>query len=671
MNCAVHIMRNLQIRCLILFALLLTISGNVFSTGSGRCAASSLREPRTHFRTISGYILTQQNERLPGVTVIVRGSFLDMRTISDPEGYFHLEVPVGSVTIRLEAKNIQALEKAIGRDEPSENLEFKVNVVIALIQESVVIQDTTLNPTIDQRNDTIYQNTLFERDDQLVEGLNAGINAGQHEGGGKSLEIRRFGYNLDHGGVNGGLKVLVDDVQQNQGSQGHGQGYLGQLKSLTPELIDDVSILNGPFSAHYGDFSGLGVVHIHLKESLPDQLTLRLQGGSFNSKRMFVAYSPAVKQVDSFFAYEGAYTDGPFLNPGRYRRDNFTSNYTRRLDSQQSISFKLNVGRNDFFSSGQIPLAEVNAGTLDRFGFIDPFNGGRARTGIFGTYYKKEMASGGLLKVDGFFGRSLFDLFSNFTFFLNDPLFGDEIQQHDSRFQEGINLQFIKPHKLFRKQALLTVGGNLHANQIQIGLLPSVERNPNRLALNQAAGIDNPGVLQANAHANVTNVAGYAQEAIDLLNGRLHLEGGLRWDYFRFSVRNGVNQTPTTHQLFAGVQSAIRFQPKASAAYTVSDRMPLTLYVNYGRGINSQDARGVVQQPDSPKIATTDFYQASIAYNKRRFSVSSAYFLIDHSNEQVYIPDDGTFEFKGPSRATGYEVKASARLTRYVSINGV
>ncbi len=644
-----------------LLALLLTTS-----TGS----AAPLPESHTHFRIVSGYTLTQQNERLPGVTVIVRGFAWDARTISDGEGYFRLEVPVGSLTIRLEGKNIQPLEKAIARSESSENLEFKVNVVIAPLQESVVIQDTTLNPTIDQRNDTIYKNTLFERDDQLVEGLNAGINAGQHEGGGKSLEIRRFGFNLDHGGVNGGLKVLVDDVQQNQGSQGHGQGYLGQLKSLTPELIDDVSILNGPFSAHYGDFSGLGVVHIHLKESLPDQLTLRLQGGSFNSKRVFVAYSPAIEQVDSFFAYEGAYTDGPFLNPGRYRRDNFTGNYTRHLDAQQSISFKLNVGRNDFFSSGQIPLDEVNAGTLDRFGFIDPSSGGRARTGTISAYYKNELASGGVLKVDGFFARSLFDLFSNFTFFLNDPLFGDEIQQHDSRLQEGINAQFLKPHKLFRKQALLTVGGNLHANQIQIGLFPSIERNPNRLALNQSAGIDNRGVLQTNAHANVTNFAGYAQEALDLVNGRLHLEAGLRWDYFRFSVRDGVNETPTTQELFGGVQGAHRFQPKASVAYTVSDRMPLTLYANYGRGINSQDARGVVQQSDSPKVATTDFYQASVAYNKRRFSISTGYFLIDHSNEQVYIPDDGTFEFKGASRATGYEVKGSTRLTRFVSLNG-
>ncbi len=218
-------MQKLRVHFLILFALAFIHSGNCFLTGSSICTAAPLRETPPHFRTVSGYILTQQNERLAGVTVIVRGSFWDARTISDREGYFHIQVPIGALT-RFEGKNVQPLEKTIARNEPSENLEIKVYVVIAAIQGSVVIQDTTLNPTIDQRNDTIYKNALFERDDQLSEGLNAGINAGQHEGGGKSLEIRRFGHNLDHGGVNGGLKVMVDDVQQNQGSQGHGQGYL-------------------------------------------------------------------------------------------------------------------------------------------------------------------------------------------------------------------------------------------------------------------------------------------------------------------------------------------------------------------------------------------------------------------------------------------------------------
>src|SRR3982751_1151147 len=178
---------------------------------------------------------------------------------------------------------------------------------------SIVITAQPVQPEIDHKNSEVFSRTLFSRDDQVFHVLDAGINAGQHEGGGKSVEIRRFGFNLDHGGVSGGLKVLVDDVQQNQTTQGHGQGYLGSLKNITPELIQEVNLINGPFSAEYGDFSGLGVVHIRLRESLPDVLTARIQGGSFGTKRGFLAISPELKEGETFFAYEGSKTDGPFL----------------------------------------------------------------------------------------------------------------------------------------------------------------------------------------------------------------------------------------------------------------------------------------------------------------------------------------------------------------------
>jgi outer membrane receptor protein involved in Fe transport len=96
----------------------------------------------------------------------------------------------------------------------------------------------------------------------------------------------------------------------------------------------------------------------------------------------------------------------------------------------------------------------------------------------------------------------------------------------------------------------------------------------------------------------------------------------------------------------------------------------LNIHLNYGRGINSVDARGVVQRPNQTRLATTDFYQAGISSNWRRVSFSTDAFLIDHSNEQVYVPDDGSFELKGPSRAYGYEAKASVELNRYLSLNG-
>jgi outer membrane receptor protein involved in Fe transport len=601
-------------------------------------------------RPLSGVVVTQQNESVSGAVVIVQSSSGEQRLETDADGAFRCNVPAGAVRLRVEGKQILALEKNLGPDEPTEGIQITIDLIAPNLRESMVIRTGPVDPIIDRRNDAVYKNSLFLRDDQVFHTLDAGISAGQHEGGGKSLEIRRFGFNLDHGGVSGGLKVLVDGVGQNQATQGHGQGYLGQLKSLTPELVESVDVLNGPFSAEYGDFSGLGVVHIRLRETLPHKLTFRVQGGSFDSYRTFLGYSPQLKSDLAFVAYEGSRSDGPFLNPLRYKRDNLTGNYTRRFNDRQSLSFKLNAGRNSFFSSGQIPLDEVEAGRLDRFGFLDPDNGGRVRSTTLGASFRQESESGSLVKVDGFVSRSLFDLFSNFTFFLNDQVNRDQIQQHDSRLQEGINFQYVRPYNLLGRPALLIAGANFHENSINVGLYNTVRRSPI--------------AITTKANAEVTNAAGYVQHGITLLDGRLHLDTGVRYDYFRFDVTDRFNSA------FSGTEASARLQPKANVAYTPSSRIPLTLYFNYGRGISSQDARGVVQSDSGPKVSVTDFYQVGTLHELKRFSLTNDFFLIDRSNEQVYIPDDGSIEFKGPSRAYGFEAQGSAKINRFLTING-
>ncbi|MDQ3010708.1 MAG: TonB-dependent receptor, partial [Acidobacteriota bacterium] len=383
--------------------------------------------------------------------------------------------------------------------------------------------------------------------------------------------------------------------------------------------------------------------------------TARVQGGSFDTFRSFLAYSPRLKRGDALISYELSRTDGPFKNPLDYKRDNVTGNLVHRLNDKQTLGFKFNFGRNNFISSGQIPLDEVSAGRLDRFGFIDPDNGGRVWTGVVSAYFKQELSKGGVFKVDGFAARSLFDLYSNFTFFLNDEANGDEIQQHDSRLQEGANVQFLQPYKLFGQGALLIAGANYHDNQINVGLNNSIARAPVSIA--------------TKANARVTNTAGYVQQGIDLLHGHIHVEGGLRYDYFRFKIEDKVD--PAT----SGVQGASRVQPKFNLAVTPSDRVPLTVYFNYGRGISSQDARGVVRHPDKgradgERVSTTDFYQIGTSHNFKRLSMTTDLFLIDRSNEQVYIPDDGSFEFLGPTRSYGFEAKTSIKLTRFVAFNG-
>lgn len=521
---------------------------------------------------------------------------------------------------------------------------------LPVVYESVVIRSTVIEPSVDRRDSEAFRQTLFGRDDQVFHLLGAGINAGQHEGGGKSVELRRFGFNLDHGGVGGGLKVLVDNVGQNQSTQGHGQGYLGSLKSLTPELVADVDIVNGPFSAEYGDFSGLGVVHIRLREQMPDEFTARVQGGSYGAKRGFFAFSPFWKNRDVLIAWEGSYSDGPFLKPLDYGRHNFTGNIGWSRGTRDRLSIRWNGGTNRFNSSGQLPLDEVAAGRLSRFGSLDEGDGGRSLNGTSALYFRREYSGGSVLKADGFLTRSLLDLYSDFTFFLNDPVNGDGIRQHDSRLQEGGNLQFMRPMHWGGILGTLTAGSNFHANQINVGLDHRILRTP----------LD----PVTSAHARVTNGAGYVQQDVSLSDGRLRAGAGLRWDTFRFGIRDRLEPEAS------GARIASILQPKASLAWRPSLRVPVTMHFNYGRGISSLDARGIVSHPESPAVATTDFYQVGLASNLKRFSVAASVFRIDRSNELVYIADDGSTEFQGPSRSYGAEFKSSVEITRYLSFAG-
>jgi Carboxypeptidase regulatory-like domain len=168
-------------------------------------------------RILSGEVITGRNEVVSGVSIRVRSSSgAEFTTESDSDGRFRLKVPVDPLSLQVSGKYVVVQELAVAASDQDQHLKIEVEFFIPPIHESLVITAAALDPSIERRNDAIYRDTLFSRDDQVFHTLDAGINAGQHEGGGKSLEIRRFGFNLDHGGVSGGLKVLVDNVQQNQ-----------------------------------------------------------------------------------------------------------------------------------------------------------------------------------------------------------------------------------------------------------------------------------------------------------------------------------------------------------------------------------------------------------------------------------------------------------------------
>jgi outer membrane receptor protein involved in Fe transport len=617
----------------------------------GAPAQKSVGDATAAVRELSGVVITDKGEVVTGATVRAEWASGHSAITTNTEGAFTIKVPSAAVRLTVTGRFIAPYElNLVASTEAQQNLQLKVHYEIPQTEESLVITATVADPAVERRNDSIYKNTLFLRDDQLFETLSSGINAGQHEGGGKSLEVRRFGFNLDHGGGNGGLKVLVDDVPQNQATQGHGQGYLGSLKELTPELVDDVDIINGPFSAEYGDFSALGVVHIRMKESLDDAFTLRAQGGSFGGYRTFAAWSPRGKATQSLFAWEHAYTNGPFLNPLHYVRDNVTGNLTRKIDSRQSLGLRFNAGRNDFDSSGQIPLDLVYSGALDRFGYMDPADGGNVRSGTGTLYYRRSISTNDVFRADAYVTRSLFDLFSNFTFFLNDPVNGDGIQQHDSRLQEGGSALYMHAQSLRGHPGLLMAGANLTDSWINVDLFHARDRQI-------IAPV--PGNPWTEANVHILNPAVYVQQGIDFAH--VHADAGLRFDEFRFAVTDHLAPANT------GVYLAASVEPKLNVVYTPNLRVPVALHFNYGRAVTSQDARGMALDPSAPKVAATSFYMLGTSHQLKRFSASTDVFLIGRQHEDVYDPDNGTLQYQGPSRSYGWEVKTSWQIAEHLS----
>lgn len=593
-----------------------------------------------------------QSRPVPNAIVKVTDGLgrVKQKTASDVSGKYSIRI-VGNSAFALvaEAVGFDAATTSL-MEMKGESMEVDLKFgAMAKAESLLTITEKMLEPTVDQRDAALFNKTLFTRDDQIFQTLGAGLSLGQHAGGGKSLEVRRFGFNLDHGGVGGGLKVMLDDMMLNLPSGGHAHGYLGALKGLSPELVESVNLINGPFNAQYGDFSGLGVVNIKTREELPDQLTGRVQFGQFNTRRIFTTYSPNFKNTNLLFANEYSYSDGPFINPLRYLRDNFTIGVFHTLRPGEKFGFRAMGALNNFYSAGQLPVDLIEQGKLDRYGFIDPTDGGKVKTGTITGFYNKQRANGDTIQVNGMVQRLLFDLFSNFTFFLDDPVNGDGFGQHDSRLQEGLNVTYQKPHQLLGGVGNLSFGANYLDNQINLTLYGRVGRVPTD--------------LRTAANNRTANTAEFIQETLTLFKGKVQVTGGLRYDNFNFTATDRIDPTIRISK------NGGLFQPKAGLTYTPWLGKPLAFHWNYGRSVTSSNARALIIDPASALVAKTDFYQFGTSHNKGRFSAATSFFWIDRSFETIYVADSGLNEFTGPSRNYGFELKTSMQINPYLSLN--
>lgn len=473
-----------------------------------------------------------------------------------------------------------------------------------------------------------------------------GLFAVQHSGGGKATQYFLRGFDIDHGTD---LLLTVDGVPINLPSHGHGQGY-ADLSFLIPELVTSLEVSKGTYYAELGDFATAGAVDLRLADLLPESFA-QLSAGRFGLLRAVGAVSRPVGERWRFTAAgEVAAQDGPFQNPENYRKINATLRATHDLTPSSSVTMTWISSTSRWTANGQIPVRAVELGLIDRFGTLDPTEGGTTQRHLASVRYQARIADDAALDVTAYAQRYAWRLYSNFTFFLEDPVRGDQIEQTDSRWVLGVNGGASLLHRHFGRLQIETRAGiQVRSDAIENGLFHDEARR--RIATRVDADVDQ------------TAVGLYAEERL-AYDRWLALRAGVRLDRLDVSVHDRL--TPSGPTSVEGSAGAMLASPKASLV--LSPLAELQLYLNYGRGFHSNDARGATRASDpATLLVPATSYEVGVRGRPHPALVlTGAAYRIDLESELVWVGDAGTTEPSGATRRLGVEFGGRLNLNRWL-----
>jgi hypothetical protein len=463
-----------------------------------------------------------------------------------------------------------------------------------------------------------------------------GLIVTQHSGEGKANQYFLRGYNLDHGTD---MAIWVDDVPVNMRTHAHGQGY-ADVNWLMPETINSLDIRKGPYFADEGDFGSAGNLHIGLIDSVPKAVA-QVTAGSFGYRRFFGMDAAKVGDGTLLIAGETGTYDGPWANPDDMRKLNGLVRYTQGT-ALDGFSITGMAYSNRWTSTDQVPQRAIDSGQIDRFGSEDPTDGGKTnRFALSGRIAGTDDA--GSWKANAYIVKSQLDLFNNFTYFLNDPVLGDQFHQHDDRIMAGGNASRTLDGALAGRPMQTTFGVQTRYDDIALALTDTFQRSFLSNVRSDKVGEASIGV--------------YAQSTVAWTNW-LRTTVGWRGDYYDAHV-NSIFDPNNSGHVGAGIGS-----PKFTLALGPFDKTEF--FVGAGYGMHSNDARGATITEDpgdpatrlsaSPLLVRTKGVETGVRTRiVSGLDSSLSLFLLDQDSEIVFVGDAGDTEASRPSRRYGVE----------------
>jgi outer membrane receptor for Fe3+-dicitrate len=472
-----------------------------------------------------------------------------------------------------------------------------------------------------------------------------GLFIGQHAGGGKAEQLFLRGFDLDHGTD---INITVDDMPVNMVSHAHGQGY-ADLHFLIPETVAAIDFDKGPYHADKGNMATAGYVAFQTKDRLENS-SITLEGGKFNTyKALGLINLRNTGKQSAWIAADYLRTDGYFEAPQDFSRLNLMGKYTLFLNPSDKLSVSASHFTSQWNASGQIPERAVDAGIISRFGAIDPNEGGETSRSNINVHYHKYFNSSSWLKTSAFYSRYNFQLYSNFTFFLNDPVNGDQIKQEEHRNLAGFNTVLHKNYSLNNADLKFQAGTGVRYDDVN-----NVELSH---TLNRKETLENIML----GDVNETNIYGFFN--LELETGKLLINPSLRLDYLNFRYRDQLDSgMPSNNQ-----DKAI-LSPKLNFLY--NQNKDLQFFLKLGKGFHSNDTRVVVAQQGQKVLPAA--YGADLGTTWKpapRLILNAALWYLYLQQEFVYVGDEGVVEPGGRTARKGIDLGIRYQLTDWLFYN--
>jgi hypothetical protein len=483
----------------------------------------------------------------------------------------------------------------------------------------------------------------------------------QHAGGGKANQYYLRGFNLDHGTD---LAIFIDDMPLNLPSHAHGEGY-SDMNTVIPEFVKRVNFEKGPYYADIGNYGSAGSAHVEYFKTLPRNFS-QVEGGTFGYGRAVFGASQRLGAGNLLYGGEVYYDNGPWKHPDTFTKENGLLTYSQGDDANGlGITARGYHGR--WHSSDQIPVSAVSLVGL--YGTLDPSDGGHSQRYSLQPEWHRQSANSAS-KVSAYVFYYDLDLFSDFTYYLIDPVHGDQFEQQDRRWVAGFDAHHTTYGEWAGRKVENTIGFQFRNDWINNGLYATKDRvRMAKTDYNTDDGV--PVTLPATRERDrFTDTIGsfYAQNKIQW-TGKFRSEAALRGDEEKFIVHSLAYSAEVNA---ANSGSAAKFLPSPKVNLIFGPWANTEFYLQGGFSFHSNDGRGTTQTiepisaddpyPNTPAPKTPPLVQTKGGeIGIRTVSVShlqstlSLWYL--HSNSELMQDGDtgGTSASEQPSNRYGIE----------------